>query len=139
MQCLLLENWRIVALHLGCYSRQNSSFLHRSRSIVILPQRKNWSRGEHNSSSIYIFNESQLKVVSWRVRVNVLFSDFYDSSCCCWFKLHVTGTLELQKPQESKPEGPSHFLRANGTIVALCSTKVETSLRSQKPLILESS
>lgn len=69
----LLVNWWITALHLCCCTKQKCFFLHRSRSIVILPQAWDCSRGEHNSS-IYILNEPQLKVVSWRVRVNVLFS-----------------------------------------------------------------
>lgn len=80
------------------YAKQKYSFLQRNRSVVILLQQWNCSRGEHKSSSIYIFNEPQLKVVGWRVRVNVLFSDFYSRHCCCWSKRHFPGTLGLREP-----------------------------------------
>lgn len=93
------ENSWITALCLQwCYAKQKYSFLQRNRSVVILLQQWNCSRGEHKSSSIYIFNEPQLKVVGWRVRVNVLFSDFYSRPCCCWSKRHFPGTLGLPEP-----------------------------------------
>lgn len=92
-------------------------FLHRSRSIVILLQQMNCSRGEQNSSSIYIPNKPQLKVVSWRGRVNVLFSDFYSSHCGCCSKLTPRAPWSSESLKKESPEGLIYFLKVNGTIM----------------------
>lgn len=139
MWWLLLENWWIIALYLWrYYAKQKYSFLRRSRSIVILLLQRNGSRSEYNSS-IYIFNEPQLKLVSWRVRVNVLFSDFYSSSCsaglsCIHWHPGAPGAL-----RKKAQKGLIYFLKVNGTVMTFCCAKVEICLKSQKPVILQSS
>lgn len=110
MWWLLLENEWIIALYLRWYhAKQKYSFLHRSRSIVMWLQQWNCSRGEHKSS-VYIFNEPQLKVVSWRVRVNVLFSDLYTSDGCCRSRPHFTAPRRSRSLKKAQ-KGLIYFLK----------------------------
>lgn len=76
--------------------------------------------------------------MSWRVRVNVLFSDLYSSNGCSWSRVHFTALWGSKTLKKESPEGSNLLPEVNGTVMIFCSAKVEICLKSQKPVILES-